>query len=55
VRADVRKRSHLIVWESIVYAKYKMKRGHYIEDTAGFAGAAMRAGKRAAWREVLKH
>jgi hypothetical protein len=38
VRAEVSKRSNLVVWESIVYVKQKMKQGHCIEDTAAFAG-----------------
>jgi hypothetical protein len=49
VRAEVSKRSHLAVWESIVYLK-KNKQGHCIEDTAGFAGggdASRQAGGKA--------
>jgi hypothetical protein len=45
VRAEVSKRSHLAVWESIVYVKYKMKQGHCIEDTAGFAGGGDAGGQ----------
>ena len=55
MHAEVSKRSHLAVWESIVYVSLKMKQGHCIEDTAGLPKAAMRAGKRAARREVQKH
>ena len=37
MRAEDSKRSHLVVWESIVYVKRKLKQGHCIEGTAGCA------------------
>jgi hypothetical protein len=56
VRAEVSKRSHLVVWGSIVYVKIKKyNKAAVLKTRRVLRRAAMRAGKRAATREVLKH
>jgi hypothetical protein len=55
VRAEVSKRSHLVDWESIVYVKLKKSKVTVLKTRRVLPGAAMRAGKRAARREVQKH